>query len=337
MNASLEVKGTEAEKQITIKTTKAGSLTLPQRPTETLKQGEITIEMRNHQVQKIQVDALLSYAQSLKTIRVGLQNDGKGLFDGSFSLAAGDGDGAQASNLSTDMTLNFQGVALTPDGKLTTTQPLYLNLRRLIHGSTIIEGLETTLTGNLSCSVEQASCSYHLKDKTLLKMQNFQFDVKGQSVRFSQSPALTVLPTEGETIVLQMNSPYFKMEMPIEDMKLTGSFGEDSKSLSLTAPVVNLQMILAQKPSDTQLRFLTEAADCQTSDLSIQHFMLLVDNYFDPTAKIKLSAFRIQVQSDLLLKTFSLELTNVDKQTSLQAHVLMSPVYLMQKERLIHL
>ena len=321
IDASLEVTGPENARQIKIKTNKPGFLALPQRPKEEL-QGEINIQMQGNLVQTIEFNVLLNYAYSLKTIRGELKRNDQNTFDGSLLFSTGESsDGMHISNFTTDATFNFKDLAWTQDKKLKTNKPLRINLRRLVHKSMIIEGLDTIMTGELVCSAEEMGCSYSLRDNAILNMKNIQFDVKGQLVRFTNNPSLTVLPAQKENIRLQLSSPYLQIEAPIKNVKLTGVAGEKSEDLSLDASTMNLQITLAQKTSDTHFRILVQNANYLTSDLSMNRVNLLINDYFDDTSKIQFSAYTIQTGSNLLKKPISLEVTNVGTQTAIQAQI----------------
>ncbi len=326
MDGSLEITGPENAKQIKIKTNAPGALTLPQRPTEKL-QGELTIQKENDKIKTIQLESTLNYAYSLKTIRINLQNNGQDAFDGSMLFTVGESsDGIHSSNLSTDITLSFKELHLDSDSKITTDKPLQVNLRRLAYKDVLIEGLSTTLMGRLYCAINDAGCSYNLKEKTLLQTQNLKFNVKEEPVHFKNS-SIVVLPASQENIKLQLNNPYLKMVLPIDNLKISGTIGEKAENLSLTASRLNLQMINGQKESDKTFKIVIQKADYETPNLSMYNVNAAIDNYFDPTSTIQFSAFSVNTNSHLLLKPFSLEITNVDKQTTIKAHVLTTNLY----------
>lgn len=322
MDGTMTITGPENDRTIKIMINdKTGFLTLPQRPTEELA-GNVTLKVQNHKVQTIEMEAHLNYAYSLKTIRASLKNNGQDAFDGSMLFTVGNSsDGIHISSLSTDVTFNFQDLILTAERQLKTDKPLQVNLRRLVHKNTTIEGLNTTLKGNLLCSIDQGSCSYKLSENALLRMQSLKFDVKGHEVLFTKNPALILLPATEDNFKLQINSPYLKMETPFRQVKLSGTVGE-TEELQLDAEVVNLYMVLAQKQNDTHFKILVQNGNYMTFDLSMSSINMSIDDYFDETGKIHFDAYSVQTGSDLLKKPVSLDITNVGEQTDLKIQVL---------------
>ena len=325
LEASMSITGSPDARVIEI-TSSYGELALMEHTSEKLGLNA-TIQMQGDTFQHIEAEILLNSLNSLKIIRIILENNGQNNFKGSLLFTSGNSYNEKSiSDPSTDLTLSFENASITSDGTIVTEKPIRLNLRRLTYNSTVIEGLETLLNGRLSCSVLNLSCDYRLKEKANINLTNLLFNAYGYPLQFEQGASFSILPTSKKTLTLQMANPHLKIEVPLSKIQMNGYVSNKSDNLLFSSESIDFILILGQNQTDNHFQLDIKDANYLTSDLSMNNIDALIEDYFNPTAKIQFSSQSIQTSSALLKQPISLEITNIDKQTKIKGNVLDTPI-----------
>ncbi len=322
IDAFLQITGPQQNRQIEIKTTNVGEITLPQRLPEKLE-GNITLKMQQNNIQNILMDAKLSRSNSIKKIQVDLENNGQNKFDGNFMFAESATENAEPT---TDLVLYIKELELNNDGQLISNAPLQLNLKHFENQFVVVNDLQSNLNGQLNCSLKNKKCDYTIQKESMLNVNAFSFDIKNQSLFFSNPSAFTLKSVNKKAITLQFKNPYMQLELPIKGPKLNGYIGTNQEKLSIEADDLNLIVHLGQDRSDNHLQLSVKKANYQTSGLTINEMDLFVEDYFNPTAKIQLNANKLQTSSPLMLKPVKLDILNIGEQTSVKGSVLDTPI-----------
>ena len=325
LDASMEISGPEDNRSIKIQTTSNSSnLTLPHRPTESLA-GEALIHIKNQKIDNIKLTAKLGLSYSAKDISLELNKNAQNTFDGKFSFTLRSSTGKSGEDAA-DFLISFKNLSFTADGILTTDAPLQVNIRRLVHNNIAIEGLETTLNGNLACKLIGATCEYTLREKATLRIRDLKFNVNSVPVTFSDTSSLALQPDKQKIMRLQMESPYLEMDATLDQFQLAGKVGTEAESALISANTTKFLLILAQQVNNSHFKMQVQGGEYLTSSLSMSQIRLQVDDYFNDMAQIKLWSELVQLGSSLFPQPFSLDLTHIGDQTALRARVINTPL-----------
>ncbi len=326
LDADIKIDGANDARTITLDTSHYGELTLSNRPTEKLK---LTVNLQTQEdiITEAKIEMLLSNSNFLKIIRANLKRNAENTFDGSLLFSSGTSyNETSISETASDLTLSFQNLTMTPEGLIITEKPIQLNLRQLSYNSILINGLETTFNGRLSCSIFEGSCNYRLKEKANINLQGLFFNISNYPLQFSQGVSFSVQPTSKKTLTLQIADPYFQLEAPLTNIQMNGYIDNQSENLLFNAESTDFILVLGKNQSDNHFQLSIKNGNYLTSDLSMNQINAFIEDYFNPTAQMQFSSESVQTSSSLLLKPISLELTNLDKQTKIKAKVIDTPI-----------
>lgn len=316
MDASLDISGPFDNRELAL-TIKSGMLTLPNRSPEEM-QGLVNIQISSDKIVSLQSQINLNYGYNLKTIEVKLDNADQG-FKGDISFALKNTSEKDSRPL-VDLSLGVEGLLVSKDGFVTTSEPLQMKINRLVRNTTILEGVEGTLNGDLNCNLSQMECHYNLIKETFVRYQNLALKYKGQNVVIDDSGNILFRPSS-DTVFLRMKDSFVGLNWVMAGVDLNGFYNQQANTLHMTADEAQLSGHFSTQVDQDFFDIKVKDGAYQTPPLTMKGIDLVADDLYNPTAPIYFSAKEVTTSSFLLTRPVSVDMTYLNRQVKANVHV----------------
>ena len=316
MKASLTVSGKAEDRKLDL-TIKSGRLALANRPPEDL-QGTIHIDAATNKILSFNSELNLNYGYSLKTIHTNLTNTGKG-FTGDFSFLLRNTSERDAKALA-DLVLSFDELKITKDGIVTTSAPIQMKINRLNRNTTILEGIEGTLSGDMNCSLSQLECQYNLSQETVVRYQGLATRYKEQNVFINEAGALSLLPSSN-TLSVKLQDSKVGLNWVLSNVDLEGFYNVSTNPLHLKADTCRLSGSFSTQVNQDSFDVTVDGGFYQAPTLTMKGIQLSADDLYNVTAPIHFSAKEVTTSSPLLTQPVSVDMTYLNRQVKADVQV----------------
>ena len=309
MDASLSVSGKAQNRKLDL-TIKSGTLALANHPPEEL-QGNIVLQTALDKIDSVQSQINLNYGYSLKTIQTDLTNTEKG-FKGNLSFLFKNTSEKEAKPLA-DLSLTLDELSITKDGFISTSAPIQMKINRLVRNTTVLEGVEGTLNGEMQCSFATSGCQYDLSQEAVLRYQNLAIRYKEQNIVINESGTLTFMPS-ANTLTLQLQDSKIGLNWILSNVSLSGFYNVQTNPLHLTADTCQLSGNFSTQVSQDSFDAKVENGFYQAPNLTMTGIDLTAQDLYNPTAPIRFSATEVSTSSPLLKQPVSVDMTYLNRQ-----------------------
>ena len=316
MDSSLTVSGTADERELAL-TINSGTLSLANHHPEDI-QGTVNVTASSDRISSVQSKINLNYGHNLKAIETQLTNSDKG-FTGNMSFVLKNTSEENNKPL-VDLALAVNDLSLSKDGKIFTDVPLQMTINRLVRNTTVLEGVEGVLNGELKCDLSQAECHYNLMKDAVISYQNLSIRYKEQNIVIDDSGSFSFLPTS-DTLSFKLQDSAIGLNWKMAGVNLNGYYNTPSNLLRLSADTCQLTGYFSTQLDQDSFDAKVENGFYDAPNLTMKGINLTADDLYNPAAPIRFSAQEVQTVSPLLMKPVSVDMTYLDRSVKAEVRV----------------
>lgn len=275
-----------------------GAVSLPSRPQEKLS-GKVTFWTKQMKLLNGTANLTMAYDRLKKDIVLDVRRSGN-VFDGSFSFTMSDSLNTLRNNEKSNLSFSFSGVSLNDKNILTTSHPIMVSILKQVSGKTTVRDLSTTLNGKLTCQLFE-KCQYDLTEPTQVRARMLEFPVLNTVYRNRPAVTWNLLP-QNKVLAVSLKTGEVQFNLPVGefDFKTAPVSGTRVSAIGFKKGGFegSYNLLTGNAAATVQINNgIFDTAECESSGI-----MLAMQNFFDPQARITVTAKEMRLRDNRVWK-----------------------------------